>query len=241
MNNQEEIIIQSTQDLYTAFEKPWFALNNNEHGKQVWKVPVAYRGMKNIEWELKSTIGRISHYSLELEKEMLFLFKTRARPYIKDFPKNEWEWLTLAQHHGLPTRLLDWTRNPLVATYFAVEDESETDSVIYGIFSPLYLNVEKFNNPLEYKNDLIVFCPENLTSRVIAQQGLFTIHSSPNEPFNKWKMKIVIPNKLRKLIKQILFGWGIGRETLFPDLDGLTSSIKYWTTEDKDLSAYGLQ
>jgi hypothetical protein len=51
---------------------------------------------------------------------MLADFKRRARPFLDPLPGNDFEWMFVAQHHGVPTRLLDWTTNALVALYFAV-------------------------------------------------------------------------------------------------------------------------
>ena len=70
------------------------------------EVPLIYRGMKDVSWELKPSVGRLYNYTPDLEQLMLKMFKTGARPQLKLEPQNEWEWISLAQLHGLPTSAL---------------------------------------------------------------------------------------------------------------------------------------
>jgi hypothetical protein len=166
------------------------------------KTTVIYRGVRSSKYELIPTIGRRrwggKALALKDERYILRLFKQRAVAHFDRTPTDNWEWLALAQHHGLPTRLLDWTRNPLVAAYFAVAEDADEDSAIYAYQSNKYLQIENQKDPFSIDRVARVI-PNHVTARISVQSSLFTIHPSPSEPFTAPGVeKFVIPANSRK-------------------------------------------
>ena len=86
-----------------------------DHPANEW----VFRGHSNEDWRLQPSVGRGDPYRLDWERLLLDQFRRLAEPYVTSAGLTEWDWLALAQHHGLPTRLLDWTFNSLVACFFA--------------------------------------------------------------------------------------------------------------------------
>lgn len=198
-------------------------------------ISVVYRGVRSVSHELIPKIGRYKklHFKNRQKEEhnILRLFREQALPYLSFIPQNDWEWLAIAQHHGLPTRLLDWTRNPLVAAFFAVEHDHDGDSVIYAYRSKKRIVTETGGDPFA-RNTVGKFIPRHVTRRITAQTGLFTIHPDPSIPFKDPSVdRLIITRKFRKPLKHTLFRYGIHRANLFPDLDGLCRHIEWLRTD----------
>jgi len=131
----------------------------------------------------------------------------------------------LAQHHGVPTRLLDWTVSPLVATFFSVIGEHEDDSAVWVVWG---LGVYEEELPVDPFNieKIWQMTPVTMNPRISVQFSRFTVHPNNNEllsslPDGSKCIKLIIPGDKKKTILQQLDFMGINYSTVFPDLDGL--------------------
>ncbi len=208
-----------------------------------------FRGVTNVSKDkLKPSVGHIQPRSSSMKRRtkkeailfeegrMFAKFKERAVANLSSIPTNDWEWLALAQHHGLPTRLLDWTLNPLVAAWFAVEKKKFVgDSAVYiytlkEIIKPEQMQCKSFT---PFSVDSVArFFPPHLTPRIRVQAGLFTVHPHPWQvlPDDDSLVQLRIVSHFREKLKRILYRYGVHSQSLFPDLDGLSKHLRWIST-----------
>lgn len=198
-----------------------------------------FRGVRKASYELIPGIGRkgnlrdghilstptYRNYLVDDEVSLLSRFKLAARPFTTVAPGEDLEWMAIAQHHSLHTRLLDWSESPLVAAFFAAEQPSEKEDVaIYAAPKPPPIGEE---SPFHIQ-DVKLYRPAHLSARISAQSALFTVHPKPNEPWNPPELiKYTIPYGQCLLIKRRLMHAGISRAALFPDIDGLAQTLNW--------------
>jgi hypothetical protein len=195
-----------------------------------------FRGHSDACFKPIPSVGRAVHTSrsrAKYEKSLFDIFSREARGYLPDLPADEWERLALAQHHGLPTRLLDWTHNPLVALYFAVTEHLGVDGRVYALHAITKASeATRGTSPFGITTP-VKYYPSVVTARIRAQEGLFIACAELERPLDEslpsnWEVEChLIPSERKESLLYELFRLGVHTSSLFPDIDGLAARLKW--------------
>ena len=202
-----------------------------------------FRGLNNLDYLLIPKIGREAYASKcnpdfivdelqDMEEQIMHDFIKMSIPHMDLRNISAWDQWTIGQHHGLPTRFLDWTENPLIAAYFATENSNNNDVAVYVV------DKSQFNSntdedldvfSLSDEDEVVLYSPSYIHPRIIAQKGVFTVHKNPTIPLDQTKIndelclvdKLIIPKTVVSDFVNDLDWFGINRSFIYPGLDGL--------------------
>lgn len=205
-----EITVSSWNDLQTElFADSW----NDKLGR--FRSRNAYRGLSDSNYILESRLARHGGDFRKLEKHLLRNFKKYAHRSVVE-KDSIWHWLSVAQHYGLPTRLLDWTYSPFVAMHFATAnlDKFDLDGVIWAVNYVQTHNIlpQKLSSKLEEEGAnvftvemlfesikslteledlssdpfILFFEPPSIDDRIVNQFAFFSVSSDSRVVLNSW-------------------------------------------------------
>lgn len=191
---------------------------------------VLFRG-QSVKRNLLPNIAREDHTAdtTKLEKEALEQMRLIGSSFLSLRDDDDWYAIVKAQHHGLKTRCLDWTSNPMVALWFACANSLDLDSYVYMLVADNAALPDRDKSPFEQKH-VCILQPTFESSRVSAQHGWLTVHNYSNGQFQPLELtegqdlflyEYEIPKQYKIALLNSLDRCGINQSTIFPDLDGL--------------------
>lgn len=182
-----------------------------------------FRGCSDSNYQLVPTVGRLPHTSIQLEQELLGQFSAHIEGGL-DGKLSAWDRLVLAQHYGIPTRLLDWTLNPFVALFFAARRAKDVDFAVF-VADVTVLEEEPRSSPFEIKESMF-FKPRIFDARIQHQESVFSIQTDPASTLPLQGLShLTFPATCRAEALALSAEHGVTAEHLFPV--GLTSG---WTS-----------
>ena len=210
-----------------------------------------YRGCTNSEFRLLPSLGRLTAYQEAAEEEREELERNLIRrSYSSQIPNNpefsnDFLSAVTAQHHGAPTRLLDWTLSPLVAAYFATKPSVKADGTLKesgrdaAIFAAHicpdggFIESKSLEFPFQLEEiGTYMVEPPISTPRVAAQQSVFTISCDPTKSMEEQGsilvtcvVKYVVPHRHISDFQRNLFRLGIRERGIFPGPEGVNTSL----------------
>ena len=228
-----------------------------------------YRGLAEVEWELRPFVERkeflrtIRDNRLPTpaeihEREVAINLEFRRRAlFLLDRGLSDLDVYFLAQHHGLPTRLLDWTRNPLAAIFFAVNDCRDRDGGLYVVEPTFFADRDQRSDPVFNMNDerilqtiaylfgrqaelqlppqIVPLYPDLSLGRMHRQDSAFTLHmpgAAPIDESPESVAKYLVPAAAKESLLRTLRRLGVSWANLFPDLDHLAQEMRVaWNIE----------
>lgn len=249
MNNRparEDIILNRSLSESTVTVTTWVelleALHDSSWNQQIRRHRSHYlfRGHSRAEYELSPSLSRKGGKQVNLEKHLLRNFIKYAKSHLgasEDQPKNFWHWIALAQHHGLPTRLLDWTYSPLISAHFACAnlESMEHDGAIWmvdyhrahdhleaslkerlfregaHVFTDEMLSsvIKSLENVSDPSRleQVVFFEPPSISSRIVNQFACFSVQIGACKPMTDWLHKK--PDIWRKIVIPADLKWEI--------------------------------
>lgn len=182
---------------------------------QRFRSPYAFRGVSRTAGGLETSLSRLGGNFAAMERHLLRNFRKYASRSVVE-RDSVWNWLALAKHHGLPTRLLDWSFSPYVALHFATDnvEQFDLDGMIWAVnykrvhdHLPQALTAELERegsdvftvdmlsqvagtmdvfDQLDSETFVVFFEPPSLDERIINQYALFSLMSSATARLSEW-------------------------------------------------------